>query len=155
MTPEELVSQLESSKAFFDRSTGCLIEADAGFTPIDGAMTTAQQLAHIAQTVEWFVEGAFGEGFDMDFPSHMKNVLKTESLVDGRAWCGRAYAKAIDVIGSKSPEEVLDLIPDGPIMGNQPKLAIVAGILDHTAHHRGALTVYARLRGHTPDMPYI
>ena len=31
---------------------------------------------------------------------------------------------------------------------------IVAAMADHTSHHRGALTVYARLRGKTPAMPY-
>jgi hypothetical protein len=28
------------------------------------------------------------------------------------------------------------------------------GSTDHTAHHRGALTVYSRLLGKVPKMPY-
>ena len=39
-------------------------------------------------------------------------------------------------------------------MGGVPRAAILSGITDHTAHHRGALTVYARLLGKTPPMPY-
>ncbi|RXE95553.1 DinB family protein [Pseudoalteromonas phenolica] len=27
-------------------------------------------------------------------------------------------------------------------------------MLDHTAHHRGALAQYARLLGHSPKIPY-
>ncbi len=36
-----------------------------------------------------------------------------------------------------------------------PRFAIFSAITDHTAHHRGALTVYARLKGIVPPMPYM
>ena len=75
MDPKALVSQLEGAKQYFDRSTRCLEEKDAGFAPTDGSLTTAQQVAHIAQTIDWFVEGASRpEGFDMDFEGHLKAV---------------------------------------------------------------------------------
>ena len=45
-------------------------------------------------------------------------------------------------------------LPEGPIMGGLPRMAIFGAITDHTAHHRGALTVYARLQGVVPPMPY-
>ena len=32
---------------------------------------------------------------------------------------------------------------------------VVSAITDHTAHHRGALTVYARVSGLVPPMPYM
>ena len=32
--------------------------------------------------------------------------------------------------------------------------AVINGITDHSAHHRGALAVYARLLGKEPAMPY-
>ncbi len=34
------------------------------------------------------------------------------------------------------------------------RTAIVVPIVDHTAHHRGALTVYVRLLGKVPKMMY-
>jgi uncharacterized damage-inducible protein DinB len=40
-------------------------------------------------------------------------------------------------------------------MGGLPRYAIVSALTDHTAHHRGALTVYARLLGLVPPMPYM
>jgi len=46
-------------------------------------------------------------------------------------------------------------MPEGPVLGGAPRIAIVSGITDHTAHHRGALTVYARLSGKVPPMPYM
>ncbi|MCF8432232.1 MAG: DinB family protein [Melioribacteraceae bacterium] len=33
-------------------------------------------------------------------------------------------------------------------------MAVVGAIADHSAHHRGALAVYARLAGKVPKMPY-
>ena len=51
-------SQLASSKEFFERSTRVLEEADSQFKPNDNMMTVAQQVAHTAITLDWFVEGA-------------------------------------------------------------------------------------------------
>jgi uncharacterized damage-inducible protein DinB len=51
--------------------------------------------------------------------------------------------------------ELLAALPEGPIMGGVPRMAVFGAINDHTAHHRGALTVYARLNGIVPPMPYM
>ncbi|NJL28826.1 MAG: hypothetical protein HC897_13505 [Thermoanaerobaculia bacterium] len=40
-------------------------------------------------------------------------------------------------------------------MGGKPRAAIIGAIVDHTAHHRGTLTVYSRLLGYVPPMPYM
>jgi uncharacterized damage-inducible protein DinB len=39
-------------------------------------------------------------------------------------------------------------------MGGQPISDIVWAMVEHTAHHRGALTVYSRQLGKVPPMPY-
>ena len=59
------------------------------------------------------------------------------------------------MIGEKTMEELSQPLPADCIMGRAPRHAIVGGIVDHTAHHRGAFTAYARLRGHVPAMPYM
>ena len=156
MSTQALVQELKSTKAFFDRSTACLTEADSEFAPVDGVFTAAQHAAHVAQTIDWFLEGAFRpEGFDMDFETHIAAVKAVTSLTKAREWVDRAFAQAVEVIGSKSMEEMMEPLPEGPVMGGAPRMAIVTGIVDHTAHHRGALTVYSRLRGHEPAMPYM
>ncbi len=156
MTPQDLAGMLQVAKEWFDRSSRCLTEEDSGFKPEDQAMTAAQQVAHVAQTVDWFMEGAFRpEGFDLDFETHAKEVAKVTSLAEARAWADRAFAAAAETIGAKSMEELMAPLPEGLIMGGEPRMAIVGGIQDHTAHHRGALTVYSRMRGHTPTMPYM
>lgn len=157
MTPEKFAESLSTSKEFFDRSTRCLTEELAGFQPTPDMMTVAQQVAHVAQTFDWFIEGAFhrADGFDMDFENHMRPVMAIGSLAEARAWLDKAVASAIAEIKAKSIEELQAPLPDGPVMGGAPKLCIIGAIEEHTAHHRGALTVYARLNGLVPAMPYM
>ncbi len=155
MTAETLVNQLNAAKQYFDKSTECLEEGDSDFCPSEGMFTTAQQVAHTAQTVDWFMEGAFGSGFDMDFEKHNGEVRKVSSLKAARESLDRSFTKLIDLIGSKSMEELSEPIPEGPIMGGVPRMTIVSGLVEHTSHHRGALTVYSRLRGKVPAMPYM
>ena len=54
-----------------------------------------------------------------------------------------------------SDAELMAPLPAGPIMGGAPRMAIFSAITDHTAHHRGALTVDARISGIVPPMPYM
>lgn len=117
-------------------------------------MTAAQQIAHCAQTVDWFLEGAFRpEGFDMDFEAHGRLIAGYVSIAAAREWFEKAMAAAKATIGSESDAELLVPLPPG-IMEGLPRVAVTGAINDHCAHHRGALTVYARLKGITPPMPY-
>ena len=153
---ERLVAELDAAIEFFNRSTGSLTEEDSTYTPVDGVFSTAQQVAHAAQTIDWFISGAFEpNGFDMDFEAHERKVRGVTSLSDARAWLVRSVENARAVIEAKPPEEWARPLPDGPVMGGQPRTSIFGAITDHTAHHRGALTIYARLRGKVPPMPYM
>ena len=76
-----MTGQVAAMKEYFDRSTRALEEADSTFSPKDGMFTVAQQIAHAAQTVDWFFEGAFAEGgFSMDFENMDKEVRQVSSL---------------------------------------------------------------------------
>jgi uncharacterized damage-inducible protein DinB len=153
---QQALMELESAHEFFNRSTRNLTEAQSTFAPAPGMMTAAQQVAHVAQTVDWFLEGAFRpEGFDMDFEAQGKALAACGSLEKARAWFERAMAAAKAKVGSLSDADLLVRLPEGPIMGGAPRIAIFGAITDHTAHHRGALTVYARLNGIVPPMPYM
>lgn len=153
---QQAVAELDSAADFFKRSTRNLTEAHSASAPAPGMMTAAQQVAHAAHTIEWFTQGAFRpEGFDTDFEAHAKDVQACTSLTAARAWFDRAIASAKATVGSKTDADLLAPLPPGPIMGGAPRIAIISGITDHTAHHRGALTVYARLNGVVPPMPYM
>ncbi len=156
MDSKACAQQLAAAKEWFDRSTRTLTEEDSTFAPEAGAFTTAQQVAHVAQTIDWFMEGAFRpEGFTMDFEALDQEVRKVESLTKAREWLDSAVSGAIETLSSKSPEDLAVPLPEGPVMGGMPRFVVIGGIQDHTAHHRGALTVYARMRGQTPAMPYM
>ena len=156
MDKQVIIQELKNSQEYFNRSTRNLAEEHSTFAPSEGLMTASQQVAHVAQTVEWFVEGAFSPaGFRMDWEEMMKPITATVSLAAARAWLDRAFAAAIATAEAKTQEEWNAPMPPNPIFGEAPRWTILGGIMDHTAHHRGALTVYARLKGVTPPMPYM
>jgi len=139
----------------FNRSTRELTESDSGFAPKPGMYTVAQQVAHAAQTIEWFVDGTFSDtGFNLDFEAEDRKVRAVTSLTSARAWMDRAVGALLVAIDQHSDEEWLVPLAPGPIMGGEPRALVLGAINDHTAHHRGALTVYTRLLGKVPPMPY-
>jgi len=148
--------ELDNIERFFNTSTKELTEDMSTFSPAPGVMTAAQQVAHAAHTIDWFVEGAFRpEGFDMDFEGHAKQIEKVTSLAAAREWFATAIANAKAVLSTKSDAELMTPLAEGPIMGGAPRYAIVSAMTDHTAHHRGALTIYTRLNHKVPPMPYM
>jgi len=149
------VEDLKATRRFFNTSTSVLTEEHADFTPVPGMFTAAQQIAHTAQCVEWFIDGAFSPtGFSHDFEGMEAEVRKVTTMAEARDWFSRAMDAAIAKIAACSMAELLVPLPEGPIMGGMPRLAVVSGIADHTAHHRGSLVVYARLAGLVPTMAY-
>ena len=152
----DFANQLVTSKEFFDRSTRVLEEADSGFRPQKDMMTAAQQVWHAGHTLDWFVQGVSRpEGFDLDFAGQAQELNAVTSLAEARKKLDAAYANAIKFLRSKSAEELAQPMAPGPILGGQPLSDVVWAMVEHTAHHRGALTVYSRALGKVPPMPYM
>ena len=129
---ERLVAELDAALEFFNRSTGSLTEEDSTYTPVNGVFSAAQQVAHAAQTIDWFIGGAFDpSGFDMDFEAHERKVRGVTSLSDARAWLAKSVKNARAVIDSKTAEEWQHPLPDGRVMGGQPRASIFGAITDH------------------------
>lgn len=140
---------------FLSRTCSVFSEDDSAYAPTPGQFTTAQHVAHVAQTIDWFMEGGFrDEGFDLDFASHQTVVRNTDSLQAAFQWLAKSVDAAAATLADKTQEEMMAPIAAGPVMGGEPRAAIIAAIAEHTAHHRGSLAVYARLLGHAPPMPY-
>ena len=155
MIKDNLIKELESSYGFFKNTIECLSEEDSDFAPKEDMFTVSQQVAHVAQTVDWFIDGAFvSSGFDMNFEKHVKEMKKTKSLEEAKDIFDKAVKNAKNVLGNLNDEELNTPLPEGQIMGGVPKYAVIGALSDHTAHHRGALAVYARLIGKEPKMPY-
>ena len=90
----------------------------------------------------------------MDFEGLIAAARAVETLAEAVAWLDRTFDQAIATFKAASDEDLAAPIPDERIMPGASRSAIVVPFVDHTAHHRGALTVYARLLGKVPKMMY-
>lgn len=151
---ESLKHELESSLEYFERSSRVLQEEHSTYAPVPGQYTVAVHVAHMAITIDWFLVGAFGPGFDMDFGKLDEMAWAVSSLTEARKMLGDAYDRAIEATQQWSEADWQADFPEGSIMKG-PKGGAVFAIVDHSAHHRGALTVYSRLLGLKPLMPYM
>jgi uncharacterized damage-inducible protein DinB len=124
------------------------------FRPVEGMMTAAQLIRHIARAIKWFREGGFGDGFDMDFEKWAADDSKPVSLADAKDELNRTYDDFIEFLKGKDMGDLMQPMVTNEIFGDSPRIAVLHANQDHTAHHRGALTVYLRLLGKTPTLVY-
>jgi uncharacterized damage-inducible protein DinB len=152
----QLLVELDSTEEYFLRSIRCLREQDSLYRPVEGMFTVAQHVAHCAHTAEWFLAGMENpKGFDMDFEEHWRQISESKSLEMAREWFTEAVYQMKERIDALTEAELLVPLPEGPVLGGAPRHSVVGALVDHTAHHRGALTVYSRLLGLSPLLPYI
>ena len=81
----QLISQLNAAYEYFERSTRSLTEEDSGFAPADGVFTAANQVAHVAQTIDWFIDGAFTRMGSTWISSAMSVRFEPSALLTKRA----------------------------------------------------------------------
>jgi uncharacterized damage-inducible protein DinB len=156
MSYRDYANQLRASQAFFERTLSCMREEDGTYQPHETAFSTIAQVAHAAQTVDWFMEGVReGGSFSVDFEAMEKELAETKTLRAAKAWFHRSMALAIQAAEEKPESFWKSHLPEGPMFSGEPRSFALGGILDHNAHHRGAISVYARLCGHKPAMPYM
>ena len=150
----EALNNLTVTEAFFNRSTRCLVEEDSVFRPAPERMTVADHVAHAAQVIDWFREGALNDTWRMDFEAMQAETAKVTSLTAARTWFAQAMARMREAIQAANVDELATTMAENPILPGRPRVHVVEAIMDHTGHHRGALAVYARLCGRVPEMPY-
>lgn len=156
MKKERLQNEVKFTKEHFDRSTRVLKEEHSGHMPAPDMYTVAGQVAHVALTIDWFIDGATKpSGFNMDFAEHDRQARATKSLAAARKQLDKAFARLTDFIQSNTQEYLDAPMTAGPLMMGESRYTIVMGIVEHTSHHRGALTVYSRTLGLVPVMPYM
>ena len=146
--------ELESTRRFFLTTLSVFNKADSNFAPHADMYTVAGQVAHAAITVDWFMAGAFGAGWDQAYDLHITRAKAVTSLDEARTMLVKAFDDAIATVTSASEVTMQEPIPNDVIMNGAPRVAVLSGITDHTAHHRGSLAVYARLLGKVAPMPY-
>lgn len=149
------LAMLLAADDMFRRSASALTESDSAFRPAEGMFSVAEQVAHAAQTVDWFREGAFSPtGYDFDFEKHGREIAAVTSLASAWTWWERAVERMRSSLEEQDEGAWNERIVPGPAFGGEPRWKVLRGVVEHTAHHRGALTVYTRLLGREPPMPY-
>ncbi|MFC1513669.1 DinB family protein [candidate division KSB1 bacterium] len=124
------------------------------FKPTEEMMSAAHQIKHIALTTGWFMKGAFGSGFEMNFEEYLEEMKKPVTLEEALGILNNTYDETAANIEKMTEDEISSPLPENPILGQAPRFSVLYANSDHTAHHRGVLTVYLRLLGITPKMIY-
>ncbi|GHG90907.1 DinB family protein [Comamonas sp. JC664] len=174
------VQKLRMHREFFHRTLECFREGDAGFRVTPESMTVAGQVLHAAAAIEYFLSGLFGtfegwstmsrrqRGFvDMSWaqsantsPEARNDTPEVQeagrSLEKAAALFDRSMDSASEMFGARTVEELtqVPLLPSPLFPPWFTAVQVFELMLDHTAHHRGALTQYARGLGLEPKIPY-
>ena len=152
---DDALYEIQTTRHFFNRSTRCLAEADSGFRATPDTMTVAQQVAHTAQTIDWLRDGMFDDNWDMDFEKATAATQAFTSLTAARKELDAAWDRLqARVEAGERGRARRARWPKTRSSGVRPRYSGIQALVDHTGHHRGALTVYARLAGKVPEMPY-
>ena len=153
MLSDGLLNQLGSAEFFFNNVIEGLGEDQAGFAPAEGMMTLAQQVAHTAHTIDWFIEGMF-ESFDENWDAHEAKVRSVTTWAEATEWLRTSFENARVAITGRLDDELRERLPPGAIMGNAPRYVVMGALVDHTAHHRGSIATYLRVMGRDVPLPY-
>ncbi len=145
---------IDATRKFFDRTTSVLEEADSGFRATPDTMTVAGQVAHVAQTIDWFRAGALHDAWNLDWEKLGAETAAVGSLDAARRWLAEAWQRLRAEVEALPEAKLAETMADNPILPGLPRAHAIPSLIDHTAHHRGALAVYARLLGRVPPMPY-
>ena len=78
------IQELQMTLKYFNTTISVFEESDSGYAAQPAMFTVAGQVAHTAATVDWFVEGAFGNGWDMNFDAHLAETNAVARLSDAK-----------------------------------------------------------------------
>ena len=165
---EGLVKQLETTQTFFKKTLSIFAPEDEGFAPFPELYSVAGHVAHVAESIDWFLEGAFGDGWDLEFDAMITKAKAVTSLVEASEWMERAFANAIAVVSAASDQVLLESIPDTRIMGRgaAPRCGVrdprshcsrsrIVGSLRTTDRQRAADTLLRGRRCPTPGPQFM
>lgn len=163
---------------------GSFNEGESDFRPTKDTLSVANQVLHVAIANEYFLSGMFGpyEGYaplckgelgfiDMGWvgladEKELGVVLNVDewpiataastSLTKALALFDSVMDDAAEMFESRTVEEIERArLPENPVIPTDYTYSdILELMIDHIAHHRGALVTYAHLLGKDPKIPY-
>lgn len=174
--------RLLNHKIAFRRTTDCFAEEHSVYRPTAGMLTVADQVLHVLNSNEYMMSGLFGpfdglgpasrwqRGFadlswlayantgDVDTHLHCSEDMRAArtSLSAALELLDRSFDMIGMMLHTMPADAFDDGLPENPLfpVDGLTVTDLLDSMLDHTAHHRGALSQYARLLGMDPKLPY-
>ena len=140
---EEFMSKWKNSKQFTLDVLNKMPDSGMEYKTDPAAMSFKEQIHHIASSIVGIAQG-YLMGGEPDFSIDMK----TASKADLAAYVAKSYdygTNAMSAITLEQGKEMLDVF-ESQVSRNQ----IMALLMDHNTHHRGAAIAYLRSNGIEP-----
>jgi uncharacterized damage-inducible protein DinB len=139
---DTIVSRLKNSRDFTLKVADAMPASDYDFKLTKPQMSFAQQMAHIGESMDYFMSVFSGE---KPHPAKPTSMSKTDVM----AYVKAQYDKAIES-ASKLTSEQIEKNYKGGEGGSMNGLADLIAMLEHAAHHRASAEMYLRAKGITP-----
>ena len=166
---------------YFLRTLSAFNDEDSSFRPQQNMLSVKDQVLHTVGAIELFVSAYLstidstskithtsfrpGEAWsgsstavtDMRWTQNAdkKHYDEQVDMKEIKEIFSKTMAYASDVFSIPSEAELQQPIGENSLVPDFFRAEdIIEIMLDHTAHHRGALAQYARLLGHSPKIPY-
>lgn len=150
-TPEDFVKDFEEQAYKTARLIKVFEDSDMTLRPGNGSLTTAEQVNQIVSSDNFLKVLAEGEPLSQ---AAFKRSFEIRTVSDAIAALRKMVVEvttALELCPQETWDEVVE--PFGPgFKMSRGQLAYM--MLDHESHHRGQLTVYARVAGKVPPLLY-
>ncbi len=138
---DTIVSRLKNSRDFTLKVADAMPAADYDFKLTKPQMSFAEQMAHIGESLDYFLSVFSGEKPNPPKPTSM-------SKTDVMAYVKSQYDKAIESVSKLTPEQMEKSYKgEGGAMNG---LTTLIAMLEHAAHHRASAEMYLRAKGIKP-----
>lgn len=142
-TKEEFLSKWQNSKQFTIDVLNKMPDSGMDYKTDPAAMSFKEQIHHIGNAIVGISQG-FLKGGDPGFTID----LATASKADLAAYLGKSYDYATATMKALSDADAGEAIE---VFGNKvTRRQVMALLMDHSTHHRGAAIAYLRAEGLEP-----
>lgn len=150
-TPEEFAKDFERQAYKTARLIRIFDDADMTLRPASGSMSTAEQVNQIISSDNFLKVLAEGESVDRKAFERSFSINTVRDAIMALRQMVVEVTTALELCPQETWDEVVE--PFGPeYKMSRGQLAYL--MLDHESHHRGQLTVYARVAGKVPPLIY-
>jgi len=133
---------LKTSRDFTLKVADQMPEASYDFKLTPPQMSFAQQIVHLAQSLDEFLSPLTGEKPNPGKPASMNKK-------DVMAFVQQSFDRAIERVSKLTPEQIAKSYKseDGTMTGFE----LLMFMMDHTTHHRASAEMYLRAKGIKPS----